>query len=271
MTAIYFAWSANRCHETMQRWDWTKLPLHVLVAFPYLPQWLQRCGTYNGRPLSMMLDSGAYSAWKSGQKVDIEALIATSIAGGWDECVALDVIGDSAGSVRNALYMKAQGAPVFPVFHYGEPWSVLADYCSEFGRVGLSCQFGEPQAKSIAWVEQCFSRQWPHLFHSFGWVSDKILSRVPFDTADASTWHLAPQAFGTWRSFGAKLSVKRFGTGEDESLLTTEVDHYLALQRRLEDQWAKQLHDRRLSTLGEYLTRRRTLWTAFPGEAAPSR
>jgi len=266
VTAIFLAYSTGTiAHLTMRAWDWRQKPLHILVAFPYLGTWLRRFAEYDAPPLSTMLDSGAFSAWQSGKTIDIDALIETANLGGWDECVALDVIGDSAGSVRNSLYMKSKGVNVIPVFHYGEAWSVLADYCAAFGRVGLSCRFGEPQTKSVAWVEQCFARQWPHLFHSFGWVTEKILARVPFDTADTSSWHTAPEVYGRWQSYGAALRVKSFGTGEHEALETTEVDFFLAMQRRLEEQWADQLHDLRLATLGESLTRRRRLWTSSAG------
>ncbi len=269
MTAVFFAWNGNTvANKTLQEWDWATRPLHILVSWPYLRGYRKEEPTYPGKPLSTILDSGAFSAWKSGKKVDIDALIAEVKKGYWDECVALDVIGDSDGSVRNSLYMLEQGCTVIPVFHYGESWDVLKEYCRLFPHVGLSCRFGEPMAKSVAWVEQCFARHWPHLFHSFGWVDARILDRVPFDTADAATWQLAPAAFGTWKSFGEKLSIP--SSLKSEVRFTTEIEHYLALQRRLEEKWAHQLHSLRLASLGPSLTSRRTLWTSSPGKEVPS-
>lgn len=261
MTALFFAWNGNSwANKTLVEWDWEAKPLHVLVSYAYLRGYRKASVDY-GRPLSTMLDSGAFTAWKSGKTVDIDALIEECKSGGWDECVALDVIGDSEGSVRNSHYMRNAGVNVIPVFHYGEPWEVLEEYCEHFGHVGLSCRFGEPVKKSIAWVEQCFARKWPHLFHSFGWVDMRILERVPFDTADAATWQMGPTAFGNWKSFGGRRLGVRCNN-ESNLRLSSEIEFYLDWQQRLEDRWAKQLKPLRLSTLGESLTKRRTLWTS---------
>ena len=270
MTAVFFAWHGNSWTEnTLSRWDWGKRPIHILVALPYLQGYERRSVNY-GAPLSTILDSGAFSTWKSGMKIDIDDLIARSRSGYWDECVALDVIGDSEGSVKNALYMKQQGATVIPVFHYGEDWGVLRDYCAEFGRVGLSCRFGEPEKDSLRWVDQCFSRAWPHLFHSFGWVIPRTLVAVPFDTADASSWQQGPTAFGSWYAFDGKKIGLRCNKDNPAVVLDAEIEHCLEMQQRLEELWARDLHDLRLATLGESLTRRRTLSTSFPGEVGAS-
>jgi len=261
MTALFFAWNGNSwANKTLVEWDWEAKPLHILVSNAYLKGYRRLSKDY-GKPLSTMLDSGAFTAWKSGKQVDIDQLIAECKTGGWDECVALDVIGDSEGSIKNSHYMRDAGLKVIPVYHYGEPWEVLDEYCKFFGHVGLSCRFGEPVKKSIAWVEQCFARHWPHLFHSFGWVDSRILDRVPFDTADAATWQLAPTAFGNWKSFGrnAKLGVRC--NNESDLRLNTEIDHYLEMQRDLEGKWAAQLKAPRERILGKSLAQRRTLWT----------
>jgi len=269
MTAIFLAWNGNAwAHSSLVEWDWENRPVHMLCSYAYLKAYRKAAADY-GRPLSAMLDSGAFTAWKSGIPVDLDAYINEVKTGGcttvtgeffqWDQCVALDVIGDSEGSVKNAHYMREQGLNVIPVFHYGEPWEILHEYCEHFPHVGLSCRFGEPVKKSIAWVEQCFSREWPHLFHSFGWVDLRILDRVPFDTADAATWQLAPTAFGFWKSYGAKLSVRC--NNESKLRLFTELEYYLDMQRHLEERWTKELKPLRLATLGESLTKRRTLWT----------
>ena len=160
--------------------------------------------------------------------------------------------------------MNEAGVSVIPVFHYGEDWGVLKEYCGTFPHVGLSCRFGESVKDSIRWVEQCFARSWPHCFHSFGWISEQILDRVPFDTADASTWVLAPSAFGRWQSFGgAKLSIS---STNPELRYTTEIEHYLDIQLRLEERWKKELTPLRLSSLCSNLASRRMLSTWSPGK-----
>jgi hypothetical protein len=269
MTAIFLAWNSNPwAHRSLAEWDWENRPIHLLASFAYLKEFKKQAVEY-GRPLSVMLDSGAYTAWKSGKTIDIDALVAEvlegqcpSTEGGfeWDQCVALDAIGDPERSMVNARYMQEKGCRVIPVFHYGEPWEVLEEYCQLFGHVGLSCRFGESIPDAIRWVEQCFARQWPHLFHSFGWIDSRILLRVPFDTCDAATWQMAPTAFGRWMSYGGIKLPKVRCNNASELRIFTEIEHYLKLQRKLEERWHKQLTPLRQSILGESLTNRRTLW-----------
>ena len=237
MSAIYIAWSSSEtCDRTFRDWDWKLRPVRFLVSFVYLKEWREWQKNRSPVVRSTMLDSGAYSAWRSGYEIDIDQLVGESVGGGWDETVALDVIGDWAGSQKNARYMKGEGSTAFPVFHFGEPWSLLSDYCAEYEKVGLSCRFGEPVTASTAWVENCFAKQWPHKFHSFGWVGNDILRKVPFHSADTASWQV-PVIWGRWTSFNG---MRHGGRGGDWSV-QSEIEMYLKLERELETRWRKTL------------------------------
>ena len=149
--------------------------------------------------------------------------------------------------MRNALAMKARGSPAFPVFHIGDPWDHLVEYRRVFGRVGLSCRFGEPPTHSLRWLEQCFARAWPCRFHSFGWTAAEPLTRYPFDTADSTSW-INPQAYGQSRAFARAHSTAGVGMPGVSKLnvrklrdLKFEVRAFLKTQRFLEFKWAKEL------------------------------
>lgn len=241
MTQLYLAWNGNAvAQKTLVAWPHEKEPLNILVSYVYLNQFVRdaQAGGYYNRLGRTKLDSGAFSAWRSGKKIDIDALITESKKPYWHESVGLDVIGDAEGTKRQSMYMKAQGSPSYPVFHFGEPWDYLDFYCANFPKVGLSCRFGEPTDQSTRWVEQCFARRWPHKFHSFGWTSDKVLLRVPFHSADSSTWQQGPAAWGTWAVYGGHVPVR----GKDAQFtFAANVAWYQRLQARLEQQWGRAL------------------------------
>ena len=233
MSRLYIAWSSSEtCDVTFRDWDWERRPVRFLVSFVYLPQYREWCKLRNPTVRTTMLDSGAYSAWKSGYDIDIDDLVKESKEGGWDETVALDVIGDSEGSKKNAQHMASRGSNAFPVFHFGEPWSLLNEYCDQYEKVGISCRFGEPTTASTAWVENCFAKNWPHKFHSFGWVGNNILRKVPFHSADTASWQV-PVIWGRWTSF---KGMRHGGRGGNHSV-QSEIEMYLKLERELESRW----------------------------------
>src|SRR6266849_974917 len=172
--------------QTLGQWDWVNKPLNILVTFPYVRFWLEN--SRGMTPRATILDSGAYSAWKGGIEIDFDALCEEAKKPCWDEVVALDVIGDAQKSLENSLKMRDRVLTVMPVFHFGEPWEILQEYKKNFLRIGLSCRFGEPKKDSFRWLDQCFSRAYPHRFHSFGWVARDMLLQYPFVTADTSSW-----------------------------------------------------------------------------------
>jgi hypothetical protein len=239
MTTVYLAYSiSGECRYTMPKLDHSRL--HLLVSYYYLDHFDSQ--TPPVVPARTVLDSGAFSAWKSRVTIDIEALIEETKKRKWGESVALDVIGDGDASLRNALYMRSKGSPAYPVFHVGEPWALLAEYCREFPKVGLSCRFGEPVKESFKFLDGCFGRHWPHKYHSFGWVDEKALMKYPFHSADTASWNNSPSVWGRWKAFDGLPGPRGIKP------LTDEVAYYWELERRLKHRWAKEM--RRLDDVG---------------------
>jgi hypothetical protein len=210
----------------------------LLVSYVYLGKFQQARARYHFR--DWIMDSGAFSVWKSGKTIDLQEyvaccreLLATDPL--LKEVIALDVIGDARASLVNARAMKAAGVEAMPVFHIGDDWGILREYCAGWGKVGLSCRFGEPAKDSLRFLDQCFARAWPHRFHSFGWIAEDVMMRYPFHSGDSASWQVGPCAFGNWKSFG-KMSVR--GSRQN---LRAEVLWYLDLERRLRDRWAREM------------------------------
>lgn len=243
MTDIYLAYGGP-VKSVLAGWDWDQHPINILVATPYLKQYDRDSACAGYQPANLMLDSGAFSAWKSGKEIDIDALIVESLKPRWTASVGLDVIGSAEGTRKNLDYMQAQGSPAMPVFHIGDPWELLTYYCENWDRVGLSCRFGESVADSMKFYEQCFARTYPHKFHSFGWIAPKMLGEFPFYTADASSWEMAPLAFRQQvRIHNAKLKHQARGPGTQTivSNLAGSIHHYRQLQDRLKVRWAREM------------------------------
>lgn len=234
---LALAWVKNCIMQTFGPQATLRRPPAVLVSYATCLREFQRHrGQLQFR--DWMLDSGAFSAYNRGVPIDLDAYIAlclelratdTSLA----EIIALDVIGDGVGSLRNARIMQERGVEAMPVFHVGEDWGLLAEYCAGWSKVGLSCRFGEPRSSSYRFYDQCFARHWPHRFHSFGWVEEQMLLRFPFHSADASSWMLAPKAFGNWQQWG-HVPIR----GSHSNNLVGEVNWYLDLESRVNERWA---------------------------------
>jgi hypothetical protein len=235
MTTVYLAYSiSGESRKTLTEMKDDEEGVNLLVSYVYLNSYEKVKHDIIKHPKTI-LDSGAYSAWKSGTVIDIEALIEESKNPRWKESVTLDVIGDAEKSVENSLYMKSKGSPAYPVFHYGDPWDHLLEYKKQFPKVGLSCRFGEAEKDSVKWLEKCFSLAWPYRFHSFGWVQADVLLAFPFHTADTASWNNAPAAYGRWKAFGGKMSVHGLKS------LAQEVYYYRELQKKLEWRWRKEM------------------------------
>lgn len=243
MTAIYLAAIADGEQvEALASFNDPDRKPNVLISFHYLKNFKKGGGVERliSRGHRLMLDSGAYSAWTLGKKIDMDKLCEEAKTGRWDEVVALDEIGNAEVSATNAKEMKKKGLDVMPVFHFGDPWEVLTEYKTNFNKVGLSCCLGEAPSESIQWVEECFSRAYPYKFHSFGWIKEDVLMRFPFHSGDSSSWVLSAHGFGRWKfANGQHLGLSR-KAGRDaagKTNLKPEVEWYLKLQDRLRARW----------------------------------
>lgn len=239
MTTIYLAYGGGVLYGALDGWDWENDPLNFLVAYPYLKGYWRIAEKHGWKPRKHMLDSGAFSAWRSGYTIDIDALIEECKNPIWDEQVGLDVIGSWEGSLENANYMLAKECHAMPVFHIGDPWELLTEYCERWPKVGLSCRFGEPTNDSYKFYDQCFARAWPHKFHSFGWMG-QVLYRYPFHSADASSWQQAPLAYGNSKTYGPMKGASNQLMGK---VVRHDLAYYMTMEKRLKHRWAKALKE----------------------------
>lgn len=159
---------------------------------------LQRIRDY-GQSDIFMLDSGAFSAWKNGSEILLYDYLdfIKKYHSYFTHIVCLDVIDNPLYSEVNHLIMleelKGLGLEIIPVFHSGEPFSVL-DYMVEKGYkyLGISPNNNWREETKRVWLHRVYSR---HDFeklgiktHGFGYQSVSGLLQFPMTTADAATW-----------------------------------------------------------------------------------
>mgnify|MGYP001806875810 CR=1 FL=1 len=210
----------------------------LLVSFVYLRPFLENQKRYMYR--DWVLDSGAFSAFNSGQTIDLQQYIETckellATDKTLTEVFSLDVIGDHKGSLRNTEKMWEEGVPAIPCYHADEPVDALMEMARTYPKIALGGVALRRDAAKIEWAGQCFSRVWPKRIHGFAFCSEKAIMSLPWHSVDASSWELGPCGFGSWKSFG-KMSVR--GSSQN---LRAEIDFYLRLERQARSRWVKEM------------------------------
>ena len=168
------------------------------------------------KKLRIMLDSGAYSAWKKGEDLPVKEYIKyiKEHAELLHSYVSLDTIPGSPArmetsqaavekaaeaSYRNHQVMRDAGLSPIPVFHQGERFDWLEKYLSDGEPyVGVSPYHRASSGVVRAWLDQCFTRLTDSRgrpiakTHGFGVTWYAFLARYPWTTVDSVTWAIAP-------------------------------------------------------------------------------
>lgn len=159
------------------------------------------------RRIDLMMDSGAYSAWNSGQKIDIKAYAAFLRwhRGFFSAAANLDVIPGRPGgapnsrevelaaqeSWKNLKTLRKEGLDVFPVFHYGERMYWLEKMVGEGEPlIGLGAIAKQMEAVRIRWLDEVFSFLCRNGLpaartHGFGINAPSIMLRYPWYSVDS--------------------------------------------------------------------------------------
>lgn len=112
--------------------------LNLLVAYPYMQGQIQVIRE-NADIVRLLVDSGAFTAWKAGKKIELDdycRFIESLPVEPW-RYFTLDVVGDPEGTLRNYETMLRRGFKPVPIFTRGEDPSVLENYYKTSDVVGL--------------------------------------------------------------------------------------------------------------------------------------
>jgi hypothetical protein len=151
----------------------------------------------------LIIDSGAYSAWKSGKQVDFNEYMAylKSLHERYPdeelEYINLDVIGDGKASLRNWLIMRDQGLRPIPVYHLGTAYKWLGRYLDLTDRVALSWFGTMPFERRVLGLDYIWGNYLigPNglptaRVHGMGVGDFTSMVRYPWATSDATSWLL---------------------------------------------------------------------------------
>ena len=216
----------------------------------------------------LMIDSGAFSAWNLGKKlnkdihVDVDEYIdfINEYGDYFDVIVQIDAVtgkdGLDEGHVEkqqatwdNFLYMRSKIRkdlwPKFiPVVHAGDTWEFLdrvLNYVDEDGKhleyIGLGGPQNVQANRSTNWWFEAFSRiaksSNPNVkTHGFGMTTLSMLDELPLTSADSSSWN----AFGRFGSI-----ITPFGAISISDRKLNRPDNYNNLPQDKQDEIRKYL------------------------------
>lgn len=211
----------------------------LLVSYVYLKGFLPYRDQYVYR--DWVMDSGAFSAYKSGTVIDLQQYIDTchellETDPTLTEVYALDVIGDWRASQRNTERMWDQGIPAIPCFHYGEPWELLKEYGSSYDKIAIGGAKDRKDRKGF--IGQCMARVWPKKVHAFGLSGRSMVLGFPFHSVDSTNWEVDPCMYGRWRNFSYHNRVPMRGSKQP---LHLEIAWYMELEKAAQDRWANEM------------------------------
>lgn len=243
---------------------------HVLISFWYDQdrRVLDRMGY---RPESMVSDSGAFSAWQAGAKVDLDAYAAW--CHDWRahpdrppcDHVNLDVIAGSkhqpandrelaqavAAGMLNADRLRGEGLPVGEVYHQFEPLDVL-DRLLQRQQPGEVLNVATNKAGSLKGRTRFLDGVWHHLLrvhrlpldrlpriHGLGISNKELIWRYPWWSVDTLAW-VAPGMYGRGvnREGRSTLNTGRVDSREASVALRR---YRCAEVLRLWERWNRQL------------------------------
>ncbi len=212
----------------------------ILISYVFVQAFLKEQPRYRYR--QWVLDSGAFSAQRSGAVIDLDVYTEfckerLAVDPTLQEVFALDVIGDWRASVRNAEYMWAKGVPAIPTFHHGSPEDVLKALARDYPKIALGNMVGLKPKPKKHFAEQCFARVWPKAIHGFGVGTRALLMAVPWHSVDATNWEIGPCKYGHWQSFGrAPLRIR--GSQQD---LRSEIRWYAEMEKMARHRWRTEM------------------------------
>jgi hypothetical protein len=216
--------------------------------------------------ISLLLDSGAFSAWTRKTPVDIDAYISfiqeykdqfeyyvnlDCIPGEWGRKPSRDEIEKSAQKgYENYHYMLSKGIPkerLIHVFHQHEDWKWLKKMVQEIPYIGLSPANDSSQDSKQRWLDECMqyttdSRGYPLVkTHGFAVTSVSLMYRYPWFSADSMSWRMCA-GYGsvfvpTWNMKGefvydrTPLVIKFTSKGGTSQAMVRAFD-YLSAHRR---------------------------------------
>lgn len=163
---------------------------HLMLSYHYRKSYGEKqMKRFRKLGLHLFLDSGAFSAWKSGAKINIDEYIQYIKKYYIGKYIVLDVVGDAEQTYKNLKYMESQGLQPIPVFHLGSDIKYLKQLVDEeYYCICLGGTVGSSRGERIKFFDECFTKFPDTYFHGLGMTDPKLMLRYPWFSVDSTTW-----------------------------------------------------------------------------------
>jgi hypothetical protein len=205
-----------------------KLPLNVLVAYPYLKPDLIKTLMANESRLRMVVDSGAFTAWKSGNPIKLDdycRFIETLPFKPW-RYFTLDVVGDPHASLENYEIMLKRGFNPVPVFTRGEETKMLEHYYKTSDVVALGGLVGTKGNKPF--VNKIMHKVAGRKVHLLGFINLNYIKAYKPYMCDSSSWE-AGARFGYFPLYVGRGNFEQYSRAKCVAGLPEHVKKRLSL------------------------------------------
>lgn len=151
----------------------------------------------------VFLDSGAFSMWSLGAKIDLPAYcnyikrnedIIEKVDGILMASV-MDSIGDALGTYQNQKRMEELGVTPLPCWHFGEPTEYGEYYAANYDYITLGGLVAQESWQIDNWLDEVFEKylvdgagRLKTRVHGFGVAAPALMRKFPFTSCDASSW-----------------------------------------------------------------------------------
>jgi len=138
----------------------------------------------------LLLDSGAFTAFTKGAKISLSELCSFILTYKPEAAIQLDVIGDPESTWTNYVKMSER-VKCLPVIHYKAPADIIRKMLQSTDYICLGALVPLTARKEVLfkWLDYVFS--FPEIrgkkIHALGIMSEDVLIRYPFYSADSSS------------------------------------------------------------------------------------
>jgi len=162
--------------------------LNILVAYPYMSKSVIKMLNENKNDIRFVLDSGAFTAWKSGNPIKLDdycKFIESLPFKPW-RYFTLDEIGDPEKSFKNYEIMLKRGFNPVPIFTRGEDLSMIDEYYKTSDVLGLGGLVGTQGNKGF--VKGIMKHIGDRKVHWLGFTNKVFVGAYKPYMCDSSSW-----------------------------------------------------------------------------------
>jgi hypothetical protein len=220
------------------------LKAKLLLAYPYATERLIKGLAEQTELVDLMIDSGAYSAWKIGEEVTLDGYC-RFLEGlpfrPW-RYLQLDVVGDADATMANFLKMRAMGFDPIPVFTRGAPLDHFTAYRQMSDLVAIG---GLVQTKGNGgFVAGVMKAADGHKLHLLGFKKSEYLKFFKPYSCDSTNWTRGGRYgwIDVYRGAGRMDNLLRKSIAaklDDQAISTIRAYGLDPYELRLADAWSK--------------------------------